>query len=151
GHEGRHQSGRAKQPPQHEVLRKNLAERSPRPDLTSRIGRWRTDGFVARRGAPARASRLRAKASDRPSHVTGPGLGSSVSKALGRSLVNPPKKPSGPPSAESRSPDTTRRGVWRSLIAGGRGEVREHPALLILYLFALGTPVLLWREAPTIV
>ena len=65
--------------------------------------------------------------------------------------MNPPKKPSGPPSAESRSPDTTRRGFWRSLIAGGRGEVREHPALLILYLFALGTPVLLWREAPTIV
>ncbi len=34
------------------------------------------------------------------------------------------------------------------MIAGGRGEVREHPALLFLYLLALGTPLLLWPEAP---
>jgi lipoprotein-releasing system permease protein len=41
-----------------------------------------------------------------------------------------------------------RRGALRSLIDGGRGEVREHPALLFLYLLALGTPLLLWSKAP---
>jgi len=35
-----------------------------------------------------------------------------------------------------------------AIITGSRGEVREHPALSILYLFALATPLLGWPAAP---
>lgn len=34
------------------------------------------------------------------------------------------------------------------MLTGSRGEIREHPALSILYLFALATPLLAWRGAP---
>jgi lipoprotein-releasing system permease protein len=38
---------------------------------------------------------------------------------------------------------------WRSLIQGGGGEIREHPALLVLFALALMTPLALWPEAPS--
>ena len=70
--------------------------------------------------------------------------------------MNDEKKPSGPFSGEQRPAGTPRRDQasgrgsrLRSLAAGSRGEVREHPALLFLYLFALGTPLLAWIDAPT--
>jgi lipoprotein-releasing system permease protein len=63
-------------------------------------------------------------------------------------LIDATQKPAAPSSADQRSPGTVRRGPWRSLIAISRGEVREHPALLVLYVFALGTPLLLWHDAP---
>ncbi len=47
------------------------------------------------------------------------------------------------------APVDVRLGFWRSLVQGGAGEVREHPALSILYALALVTPILLWVEAPT--
>jgi lipoprotein-releasing system permease protein len=42
-----------------------------------------------------------------------------------------------------------RASLWRSLIQGGSGEIREHPALLVLYTLALMTPLALWPEAPS--
>ncbi len=50
------------------------------------------------------------------------------------------------PKPKSASREASR---FRSLLQGGAGEIREHPALLVLYALALMTPLVVWPEAPS--
>jgi lipoprotein-releasing system permease protein len=68
--------------------------------------------------------------------------------------VSPSPSPTdGPDQPATASPPSERRVAWGAagpgLGAGRAGaEVREHPLLLVLYLFALATPLLAWPDPP---